>query len=186
MDPRSFSIAEWHTFLRDYSSKFLDHWPAQTQAETSDGSQAEGEKWLGHEPAGADAVMAAEQRLGARLPPTYKNFLMASNGFGSVDYVDLFNVDEIGWFSEREPELTEAWDDVLDEDERQMLRRSLLIARDDGGPGVYWLLHRDDVAEDGEWAVHEWFPGSGASPGDDRYDHFGALLLDATRRIDDY
>ncbi|MFI6169286.1 SMI1/KNR4 family protein [Nocardia sp. NPDC051052] len=54
-------------------------------------SHVQREGWIGYEPAGADAVVAAEERLGIRLPPTYRNFLMASNGSGYMGHVDLLN-----------------------------------------------------------------------------------------------
>ncbi|MCO5972471.1 SMI1/KNR4 family protein [Actinoallomurus soli] len=187
MDLRSFSVTEWRAFLRDYSSKFLDNSRSLRQLEENGAgrfvrSHVEREGWIGYAPAGADAVVAAEERLGTRLPPTYRNFLMASNGFGYVDYVDLLNVDEIGWLPERDPDLVEAWSFGAAADE--ILERSLLIARDDGGPGVCWLLYPGDAAEDGEWAAYEWFTGDGSLPEDFRYDDFGALLLDAARRLD--
>lgn len=188
MDLRSFSITEWQTFLRDYSAKFLDNSSLLRAFERNgagkyvrDHVQREG--WIGYEPASVDAVVAAEERIGTRLPPTYRNFLLASNGFGYVDHVDLLNVNEIGWLSERDPDLVDAWSYGMDE-YHDMFERSLLIARDDGGPGVCWLLYSDDAAEEGEWAAYEWFTGDGSSPDDDRYDNFGALILDATRRLD--
>jgi SMI1/KNR4 family protein SUKH-1 len=189
VDVRPFSITEWRTFLRDYSSKFLDNSSLlrafeENGAGTYVRSHVQREGWIGYEPASADAVVAAEERLGTRLPPAYRNFLMASNGFGYVDHVDLLNVDEIGWLPERDPDLVEAWSFALDDGNRQMIERSLLIARDDGGPGVCWLLYPDDEAQDGEWAAYEWFTGDGSGPDDDRYDNFGALLLDAARRLD--
>ena len=189
MDIRSFSIIEWRTFLRDYSSKFLDNSRLLRVIEENGAgafvrSHVQREGWIGYEPAAADAIVAAEERLGTRLPPTYRNFLMASNGFGYVDHVDLLNVDEIGWLPECDPDLVEAWSFALDDDNRQMLERSLLIARDDGGPGVCWLLHPDSAAEDGECAAYEWFTGDGSGPDDDRYDNFGALLVHAARRLD--
>ncbi|QIZ38203.1 SMI1/KNR4 family protein [Saccharopolyspora sp. ASAGF58] len=190
MDIRPFSITEWRTFLRDYSSKFLDNSSSlrvieKNGAGTFVRSHVQREGWIGYEPASADAIVAAEERLGTRLPPTYRNFLMASDGFGYVDHVDLLNVDEIGWLPERDPDLVEAWSFGIDDVNREMFERSLLIARDDGGPGVCWLLlYPEAAAEDGEWAAYEWFTGDGSSPDDDRYDNFGALLLDAARRLD--
>jgi hypothetical protein len=183
------SSTEWRTFLRDYSSKFLDNSSLlraieENGAGTFVRSHVQREGWIGYEPASADAVVAAEERLGTRLPPTYRNFLLASNGFGYVDHVDLLNVDEIGWLPERDPDLVDAWSFSIDDINREVLERSLLIAQDNGGPGVCWLLYPGDAAEDGEWAAYEWFAGDGSSPDDDRYDNFGALLLDAARRLD--
>ncbi|WP_216901321.1 SMI1/KNR4 family protein [Nocardia alni] len=188
MDDRPFSITEWRTFLRDYSSKFLDNSRLlrvieENGAGTFVRSHVEREGWIGYEPASADAVVAAEERLGTRLPPTYRNFLMASNGFGYVDQVDLLNVDEIGWLPERDPDLVEIWSFGIDDANREILERSLLIAQDDGGPGVRWLLCPGSAAQDGEWAAYEWFTGDGSSPDDDRYDNFGALLWRAARRL---
>jgi hypothetical protein len=108
---------------------------------------------------------------------------MASNGFDYVDEVNLLNVDEIGWLPERDPDLVEAWSDV-DDGYREMFERSLLIARDNGGPGVCWLLCPDDTAEDSEWAAYEWCTGDAGGPDEVRYDNFGALLLDAARQLD--
>jgi hypothetical protein len=189
VDLRPFSVTEWRAFLRDYSSKFLDNSRLLRALEENGAgefvrSHVRREGWIGYEPASADAVVAAEERLGARLPPTYRSFLLASNGFGyvdHVDHVDLLNVDEIGWLPERDPDLVKAWSFGV---EAEMLERSLLIAQDDGGPGVCWLLDPGDAAEDGEWAAYEWFTGDGSSPDEDRYDDFGALLLDAARRLD--
>ncbi|GAA1978911.1 hypothetical protein GCM10009754_63850 [Amycolatopsis minnesotensis] len=67
--------------------------------------------------------MAAEERLGARLRSAYRNFLLASNGFGYVGHVDLLHVDEIGWFAERAPGLVETWNE-LDDSYREMFERS--------------------------------------------------------------
>lgn len=161
--------AEWTVFLRDYSSKFLDNsrWLREFE-ENGAGefvrSHVQREGWIGYGPVSADAVVAAEERLGTRLPPTYRNFLLASNGFGYVDHVDLLNVDEIGWLLERDPDLVEAWSFVLDDSDRQMIERSLLIARDDGGPGVCWLLHPSDATEDGEWPRTSGLPATAAVP----------------------
>lgn len=154
------AAAEWTAFLHDYSSKFLDNSRWLRELEENGAGEfvrihVQREGWIGYEPVSADAVVAAEEWLGTRLPPAYRNFLLASNGFGYVDHVDLLNVDEIGWISERAPDLVEAWSSARDDGNRQMLERSLLIARDDGGPGVYWLLDPGDAAEDGEWAAYE-------------------------------
>lgn len=188
MGGQPFSVTEWHVFLRDYSSKFLDDSRLLRVIEENGAgsfvrSHVRREGWIGYEAASADAVVAAEARLGTRLPPAYRNFLMASNGFGYVDQVDLFDVDRIGWLPERDPDLVEAWSFGLDDVDRKWFERSLLIARDDGGPGVCWLLNSGDAAEDGEWAAYEWFTGDGSSPDEDRYDSFGALLVDAARRL---
>jgi hypothetical protein len=52
--------------------------------------------------------------------------------------------------------------------------RCLLISNDDGGSGHYLLLHADDIAESGEWAVYEWWPSEGDDP--EPYEKFAALV----------
>lgn len=37
--------------------------------------------WLGFPGAGEEEIAALEDRLGTRLPPSYRSFLRASNGF---------------------------------------------------------------------------------------------------------
>lgn len=59
-----------------------------------------------------------------------------------------------------------------------------MIARDDGGPGVYWLLCPDDPTKDGEWAAYQWFLSDDDGPDEDRHDDFSALLLAVARRLD--
>lgn len=79
-------------------------------------------------------------------------------------------MDEIGWLPERDPDLVEAWSFAFDgttypdDIDRPILERSLLIARDDGGPGVCWLLYPDDATQGGERAAYEHSPG-GEIPG---------------------
>ncbi|MEU9706672.1 SMI1/KNR4 family protein [Streptomyces sp. NPDC047981] len=130
MDVRPFSVAEWRVFLHDYSAKFLDDSRLlRTLEENGAGayvrSHVRREGWIGNESANADVVGAAEERLGTRLPLSYRNFLMASDGFCYVDHIDLLRVDEIGWLAERDPELVEVWS-LGDESYREMLEQSLL------------------------------------------------------------
>jgi hypothetical protein len=62
--------------------------------------------WLGYEPASEQMLAEAEHRLGIRLPPSYRNFLLASNGWSTIRYwysgIDLLGADKIGWFPDLE------------------------------------------------------------------------------------
>ncbi|MEU6768055.1 SMI1/KNR4 family protein [Streptomyces sp. NPDC046853] len=143
-------------------------------------SQAQRESgWLGHEPASEEAVLAAEERLGVRLPPTYRNFLLTSNGWSSIGELDLLAVGEIGWF----PDLTDLLDYWSSPGEGYLaehldkFERCLLISNDDGGSGGYWVLHADSVGEDGEWTAYEWWPGEGSGPAP--CDNFAAMVAGA-------
>lgn len=183
------SVTAWHELLHDYNAKFLDNsrWLRVLEENGLQESIEElvgDEGWLGREPASTDAVVAAEERLGLRLPPTYRNFLLASNGFRHFDGVDLFAAEEIGRLHELQPELVEIWSEFSDDSGLAVLTQSLLIAQDDGGPGIRWLLHPGDADENGEWAAFSWYSGSGHAPDEGRHASFGALAQDVVRRVD--
>lgn len=184
----SSSPAEWRGFLGDYSERFLSSDYLRT-AEL-DGraryllSPAQREAgWLGFEPAGEEAIAAAEERLGVRLPPSYRNFLQTSNGWSTIGHLDLLGVEEIGWMSDINPELLEAWAD-LDHfaDQLAILKRCLLISIDDGGSGGNWLLHADSARGDGEWTAYEWWPGEGGELEENA--DFAALVSLAVENFD--
>nr|WP_243274721.1 SMI1/KNR4 family protein [Streptomyces albus] len=135
--------------------------------------------WLGYEPAGEEAVLAAEERLGVRLPPTYRNFLLTSNGWSSIGELDLLKVEENGWFPDLEPQLFQAWSSPGLEffaDDLELLKRCPLISID-GGSGGRWLLHADSAREDGEWTAYEWWPGEGGDL--EENDNFAAMVASA-------
>ncbi|MFF7258219.1 SMI1/KNR4 family protein [Streptomyces microflavus] len=68
--------------------------------------------WAGAEPAGEESIVAAEERLGVSLPLSYRNFLRVSDGWEDLGSVDLFPVGDIGWFTDPEANLLEAWSDA--------------------------------------------------------------------------
>jgi HEAT repeat protein len=59
--------------------------------------------WLGYPGAGEDEISAAEQRLGFKFPPSYKSFLMTSNGFRHAGVRDLFHVEQVAYVEELMP-----------------------------------------------------------------------------------
>lgn len=74
-------------------------------------------------PATEDKIKAAEHRLGALLPHSYREFLSVSNGLTvhALDAEDAFMlpVEQIGWLGDMTPDLVEAWtrfDDWVDDD----------------------------------------------------------------------
>jgi len=152
------TITEWHEFLDVPTSR-----------------------WPGTQPASEDAVRAAEQRLGVALPPSYRNFLLVSNGWVEMpaDAGTLRTVDAIGWYPETDPEMWNAWfgPDMPDFSElKSELKPSLLITTD-AYRGDVWLLNPDHKGADGEWRAYEWWSADDGSllP----YDSFGALLQNA-------
>lgn len=68
--------------------------------------------WLGRPGAGEAAVAALEQRLGVRLPPSYREFLKFSNGWQTFGRFvtnpgHLFSTDDVDWVRSREPRWVE-------------------------------------------------------------------------------
>jgi hypothetical protein len=188
--PLPLTVAEWRDFLARYSPAFLNspylrRLEADPHIDVSNFlSQAQREaEWLGFDPADEQAVAAAEERLGVRLPPTYRGFLLTSNGGECIGSLTLLAVDKIGWFAEMEAWLIEAWSDPsLDffADNLEMLKRCLLISSDEGGAGGHWLLHVDSADENGELTAYEWWPGDGEDPVE--FENFAALLTDSTEK----
>ncbi|AEW92825.1 MULTISPECIES: SMI1/KNR4 family protein [Streptomycetaceae] len=184
-DSRLLTVTEWRQFLGDYSSTFLNSGylreaESEGRAKYMLSRTQRKAGWLGYEPASEEAVLAAEERLGVRLPPTYRNFLLTSNGWKSIGELDLLTVDEIGWFPDLSPQVFEWWsspDTEFSAENLEVLKRCLLISNDNGGSGGNWLLHADGVGEDGEWTAYEWWPGEGGDP--EPYDNFSVMAADA-------
>lgn len=181
--PSPMTVAEWRAFLSDYNARHIssdelreaieEHRQVISKERLEAG-------WAGAEPAGEQAIVAAEERLGVRFPPSYRNFLQVSDGWEDIGCVNLFQVGAIGWFADLDAELFETWSD-LDSFEEQLtvLRRCLLVGDDDGGSGCYWLLHADSIGDDGEWTAYVWWPGDGDDPEPHR--DFAAMVREAAR-----
>ncbi len=78
-------------------------------------------EWLGYAPATEESIKAAEHRLGLELPTDYRAFLLTSNGFRRVMYIEapLLPVEQIGHYKDMlEPEIYDIMmgypDDVTD------------------------------------------------------------------------
>jgi hypothetical protein len=173
------TLPEWQEFLRSYSADYLR---VATAAELARLDEAQREdQWLGYAPASEEAVRAAEERLGVQLPPSYRNFLLASNGWRAIDCLlyELVKVEEIGWFRDVEAELWLDWSqfgDTADQGDR-----SVLVS----GPadGDYWVLDGDNIGPDGEWTAYSWPLSSGLDP--EPYPSFGALVVSARETFEE-
>ncbi len=136
--------------------------------------------------AGEERIAALEARLGQGLPPSYRQFLAATNGlFGG--FVMLLPVEQVDWLSNVEPDLVEIWADVSGEatDEQyarygpdqdcifmrsRHLRTALQISTSIDGDV---LLLIPDVRFGDEWEA--WFLGA-KNPGAYRYRSFAELF----------
>ena len=131
--------------------------------------------WLGRPPAADEEIAQLEERLGTRLPPSFRDYLRVSNGWLlGPDYPDRwFGTDEIGWFRDIEPQYVEIWTEeiypVSDEQyfvygpeqdtvwiRREYLPSCLQVA--ENVDGYLYLLNPEVVNPQGEWEA--WVMGS--------------------------
>ncbi|MFD9947813.1 SMI1/KNR4 family protein [Nonomuraea sp. NPDC059023] len=68
-------------------------------------------EWLGAAPVGEVELLRHEERLGHRLPPSYREFLRVSNGWdvNSFTSVHLLPIAEVGWTRDVDPHLAATW-----------------------------------------------------------------------------
>jgi hypothetical protein len=138
--------------------------------------------WLGFDGATESQILAAETRLGRRLPPSYRDFLATSNGWRNVGaFIDrVWSTDAIEWFKARNQEwidaytgppgagpLIEAGDGVYGAEQDPVsfntghLETALEIS--DTGDSAILLLNPMVVTPEGEWEAWffaNWLPGT--------------------------
>jgi hypothetical protein len=194
VDPRE----RWRLLLQAWSREWLglerpdgEPWPSEAQAA----------QWLGADSTDDATLDGLEDRLGVRLPPSYRDFLAVSNGWGSTSpFIDrVFSTPEVGWLRDVDPDFLDLWTDkgtyvidVSDEDyliygdeqecalfRPQLLVGTLLISPPWEGDGVY-LLNPCTVTADGEWEAWffaHWLPGA------DRYRSFWDLMVEHYKKF---
>jgi len=172
------AVPEWRDFLRGYSEDYL-RVASEEELALLEVAQRKN-RWLGDGPASEDTVRAAEARLGVRLPPSYRNFLLVSNGWLMISILpdELLKVADVRWLPEADPVLVEIWSGEVD----LALDQCLLVTRP-VHPGR-WLLDRSAIGPDGEWTAYYWAPNDGEPP--DPYPSFSALMVDAREEFDEY
>lgn len=187
------STSDWIELLTQFSREILAD-PAFTDGNlsqfVSDEQKASG--WLGFPGATEGTLQKLEMRLGGILPPSYRSFLAASNGFGPIDPFiwQLWPSNRVDWLINTDKELVEIWEKgtvaespVSDEEYfrpenmqsaaymRVEYLRGCLMISDWGDAG--FLALNPAVQHDGEWeAWHfaNWHPGAV------RYQSFAKLM----------
>lgn len=173
-DATPVTLPEWREFLGSYSADYLK---VATEAELACFDDVQlANRWFGYEPATEYAVRRAEERIGRQLPPSYRNFLLASNGWRCIDrFVDeLRTVDEIDLLPTADPELWQVW---ADSEDAALLEHCVLVSG--ASDGDYWLLDASTVRADEEWTAYSWMAHDGLDP--EACPSFGALVLEARR-----
>lgn len=143
--------------------------------------------WLGTQGASEGELETLEKRLGRQLPPSFRQFLLTSNGFLQPGMIvpRLFAAHEIEMFIEVEKDQWQSWIDwrdsdrgdfdTLDDTDYFLMHLEALIViseREESGSGQF-MLNPERVNEAGEWEVYyyaHWMPGAV------RYPSFWALM----------
>jgi cell wall assembly regulator SMI1 len=171
--------AEWKDFLATWTRELAERKSNNPNARR-DLNPVTG---LGFPGATEAQIAAAEAHLGVRLPPSYREFLKATNGLQQpYSYVpacggDLWSVQDLDWFNVRNAEWIDAYDGV-DEGTAggglkfvEELRGTLELSRN--GDSAVYLLNPYVKTEEGEWEA--WFFASW-SPDVDRFRSFDEMM----------
>ncbi|WP_069161082.1 SMI1/KNR4 family protein [Nocardia altamirensis] len=161
-EPGLRTIEQWRAYLADYSADVLRVTEEDGLSNVSNEQRAAG--WLGYEGASEEQLAELEQRLGTRLPPSYRAFLGASDGWLHLSSFmgEMRTSSTVAWQIASDSDLSSLYDDEDESGEKAILERTLLISGD--GDAQYWLLDPEDLSEDGEWAAYvwaSWYPGLG-------------------------
>jgi len=181
---------DWRPFLETWSRELIE---ARAYPDLPPEVVASG--WLGFPPATEEQLTRLETRLGATLPPSYRDFLKISNGWRQTgtSIWRMWSTEEIDWFRVRNAEWIEAYVDPIDglgglslTDEEYLVYgetqdsvrfrveylESALEVSDIGDSAIF-LLNPKVVTPDGEWEA--WFFGNWL-PGANRYRSFAELM----------
>ena len=186
IDPRF----AWRAFLRRWSWQLLHVEAFVLQQEDTVVRSG----WLGHPGADETELAELEVRLGRTLPPSYRSFLVTTNGFrgGGMSIARIRPTQEVKPFVGDHEDWVDAWtsaDDpeisleqhIADRSDPVRARWSLLKAAvqvSDMHDGAVYLLCPDVVDQGGEWEA--WFVASWL-PGASRYASWWEMLQDEYR-----
>ncbi|GAA0980440.1 hypothetical protein GCM10009555_046930 [Acrocarpospora macrocephala] len=156
--------------------------------------------WVGMDPASEAEIRRHEERLGRRLPPSYREFLQVSNGWDeqSSTSLHLLPIAEVGWTRDVDPHLAK-WgpppgtpirempsDYFFDYDAPQdpdyfevgdHIPHTLHISED--VEGLIYLLDPYVVTSGGEWEA--WFLDTTSAIGGRRFRSFWHLMENTFR-----
>ncbi|EPJ41620.1 hypothetical protein STAFG_1313 [Streptomyces afghaniensis 772] len=152
---------DWRSFLLRWSGEWADSLP-DGETRSADDEAAWRARWLGFPAAPEERIAAMEERLGRRMPPSYREFLEVSDGWRHAGgFVWLLAGTEDAHWHDNESGLADMFEEYLDEDadpeerrEADIWRRGLQL--DVESDATHVLLDPEDVDEDGEWAVYTW------------------------------
>lgn len=177
---------DWRTFLLKWSGEWADSLP---DGETlgADDETARRARWLGFPATSEERVAALEERLGRRVPPSYREFLKVSDGWRHAGgFVSLLAGAEEARWHDNESGLADVFEEYLDEDAGSEERREADIWRrglqlDVVSDITHVLMDPEDVDERGEWAVYTWASWRAEPP--ERHTNFVEFMRDMHREF---
>ncbi|WP_435218254.1 SMI1/KNR4 family protein [Streptomyces sp. bgisy034] len=177
---------DWQSFLLRWSGEWADSLPEdETRSEDDEASRQA--RWLGFPPASEERIAAMEERLGRRMPPSYREFLKVSDGWRHAGgFVWLLAGTEGARWHDNESGLADHFEEYLDEDAGPEERREADLWRhglqlDVESDITHVLMDPEDVDEDGEWAVYTWASWRASPP--ERHENFLEFMQDVYREF---
>lgn len=172
---------DWRSFLVRWSEEWADAQDPEDSCSESD-ARALRDRWLGFAPADTERIAKAEQRLGHRLPPSYRAFLEVTDGWRHAGgFVWLLAGTETAHWHQDTAGLAGIWQEAIGPDpspqavkEAGMWTRALRL--DVESDLAYVLLDPLDVDTEGEWALYSYRSWAAAPPR--RYASFQAFMQD--------
>jgi hypothetical protein len=166
---------DWRVLLTEWSAALLE------SNDLNDEPPPEAIKngWLGYPGATEEQIRLAEERLGVRLPPSYRAFLKVTNGWPQITtfIYKMWSAEEIDWFRVRNEEWATIWNEnnyeipdeeyfVYDDNQSPDFRTEYLLTAleiSDRGDSCIFLLNPQVVTPEGEWEAWffaNWMPGA--------------------------
>ncbi|MER5716479.1 SMI1/KNR4 family protein [Streptomyces sp. NPDC002132] len=176
---------DWQEFLGRWRAEWVPDLDEELEDDEDEDHGPTGDP-LGRPGADEAAITAAEERLGRRLPPSYREFLAVSDGWRVNETAGVYRlggVTDVDWFQDPHG-MAPLYQQELGDDPREedvllagMWRRALRLETDSDMSNA--LLDPGDSDEDGEWALYVHKGWSGELP--ERYPSFRAYMEDMYR-----
>ncbi|MEV6768991.1 SMI1/KNR4 family protein [Nocardia sp. NPDC051030] len=160
---------------RPWLERWSEEWIISRDADDQIPEEVRQQRWLGYAPAAEADVAAVEERLGLRLPPSYRDFLLTTDGWRHAgEFVwQMRDTTNLGWVRDLESHW-ESWADLIadpvDAPGNPFSRGLLISLHADAG---ILFLDPADRDENGEWAAYSAFSWSEFPR---RYPSFTALM----------
>ncbi|MFF4815469.1 SMI1/KNR4 family protein [Kitasatospora sp. NPDC001309] len=177
---------DWRPFLLGWSGEWSDSL-ADGGTRREEDETARRARWLGFPSASEERIVAMEERLGRRMPPSYREFLEVSDGWRNAGgFIGLLAGTADARWHDNESALADIFEERLDDDATDAERRGAGIWRrglqlDVESDMTHVLLDPEDVDDDGEWAVYTWASWRAAPP--ERYANFADFMRDMHREF---